>query len=65
FVKYNIPDDVISSLNVKDRKLNDWLTPAKGKQLTFTTKDVAARPITLLPYYQVDKQRYVLYWNLN
>ena len=65
FVKYNIPGDVISSLNVKDRKLTDWLTPAKGKQLTFTTKDVAARPITLLPYYEVDKQRYVLYLNLN
>ena len=65
FVKYNIPGDVISSLNVKNRKLTDWLTPATGKQPTFTTKNVAARPITLLPYYQIDKQRYVLYWNLN
>lgn len=64
FVKYNIPEDVISSLSVKDRKLTDWLTPLAGKQLTFETKDVAARPITLIPYYQIDKQRYVLYWNL-
>lgn len=64
FVKYNIPEDVISSLSVKDRKLTDWLTPLAGKQLTFETKDVAARPIILIPYYQIDKQRYVLYWNL-
>ncbi|WP_184549427.1 glycoside hydrolase family 127 protein [Mucilaginibacter sp. FT3.2] len=64
FVKYNIPEDVISSLTVKKRKLTDWLTPLAGKQLTFETKDVAGRPITLIPYYQIDKQRYVLYWNL-
>jgi DUF1680 family protein len=64
FVNYNIPEDVISSLSVKDRKLTDWLTQLTGKQLIFKTKDVAARPITLIPYYQIDKQRYVLYWNL-
>jgi len=64
FVKYNIPEDVISSLTVKKRKLTEWLTPLAGKQLTFETKDVGARPITMIPYYQIDKQRYVLYWNL-
>ena len=64
FVKYNIPEDVISSVTVKKRKLTEWLTPLAGKQLTFETKDVAARLITLIPYYQIDKQRYVLYWNL-
>jgi DUF1680 family protein len=65
FVKYTIPDDVISTVSVKDRKLTDWLTPVTGKQLTFQTKNAAVRPLTLIPYYQVDKQRYVIYWNLN
>nr|WP_294950597.1 glycoside hydrolase family 127 protein [uncultured Mucilaginibacter sp.] len=65
FVKYTIPEDVISTVSVKNRKLTDWLTPVTGKQLTFQTKNAAARPLTLIPYYQVDKQRYVIYWNLN
>ena len=43
--------------------LQPWLF-AGAKQLIFKTKDVAARPITLIPYYEIDKQRYVLYWNL-
>jgi DUF1680 family protein len=65
YTDYNIPGNVISSLNVKDRKLNDWLTPVAGQPLVFTTKGVASRAITLMPYYQIDKQRYVLYWDLN
>lgn len=65
YIDYSIPNDVISSLNVKGRKLNDWLTPLPGQPLVFTTKNAASRPITMIPYYQIDKQRYVLYWNLN
>ena len=65
YTNYNIPNDVTNSLSLKGRKLNDWLTPVPGEPLTFETKGVVARPITLIPYYQIDKQRYVLYWNLN
>jgi hypothetical protein len=50
---------------VKGRKLNEWLKPVAGQPLTFETRGVASRPITLMPYYEIDKQRYVLYWNLN
>jgi DUF1680 family protein len=65
YTNYNIPGDVISSLDVKGRKLNEWLKPVAGQPLTFETRGVASRPITLMPYYEIDKQRYVLYWNLN
>ncbi|MEO6850219.1 MAG: beta-L-arabinofuranosidase domain-containing protein, partial [Mucilaginibacter sp.] len=65
FKNYNIPADLISSLNVKGKKINDWLIPVAGHPLTFTTKNVAARPVTLTPFYKIDKQRYVMYWDLN
>ena len=60
-----VPDDVISTLNAGDKKLTDWLVPVDGKPLFFKTSGVASRDITLMPYYQVDKQRYVIYWNMN
>ncbi|MFI5140115.1 MAG: beta-L-arabinofuranosidase domain-containing protein [Sphingobacteriales bacterium] len=61
---YEIPNDLISSLNLKDKKLDDCLVPVAASPLVFETKGVAARPIKLMPYYQIDKQRYVIYWNL-
>jgi len=65
FTKYRIPNDVISSLDVKNKRLKDCFTPVAGRPLAFETKGIAARPITLLPYYQIDRQRYVIYWSLN
>ncbi len=59
-----IPDDIISTLNVKGKKLTDWLVPVDGKPLVFKTVDAASKQITLLPYYQVDRERYVIYWNI-
>ena len=49
---------------INGRKLNDWLKPVTGKQLTFQTSGVGSQEITLMPYYKIDKQRYVIYWNM-
>ena len=59
-----IPDDIISTLNVKGEKVAEWLKPVEGKPLVFKTDNAASKEITLLPYYQVDNERYVIYWNL-
>lgn len=59
-----VPVDVITTLNCKGKKLTDWLVPVKDKPLVFKTSGVASRDITLLPYYQIDKQRYIIYWDL-
>lgn len=59
-----IPKDIITSLNVKGKKLDDWLIPVKGEPLTFKTVDSASKEITMIPYYKIDEQRYVIYWNL-
>ncbi|MDZ7605253.1 MAG: hypothetical protein U5K79_06615 [Cyclobacteriaceae bacterium] len=59
-----MPDDIISSLDIKGKKLGDWLVPVQGKPRVFKTSGVASREITLAPFYQITNQRYVLYWNL-
>jgi uncharacterized protein len=32
--------------------------------LTFELKDSHQEKVTLVPYYQVQRERYVLYWNI-
>jgi uncharacterized protein len=64
FRSYPIPDNIITTLNIAGKKINDWLLPVNGKQLVFQTSGVASKEITMIPYYKIDKQRYVIYWNL-
>lgn len=64
FNNYNIPADVISTLNTQGKKIADWLKPVPGQLLTFKTAGAASREITLIPYYQLHGERYVLYWDL-
>ena len=59
-----VPKDIITTLNVSGKKLGDWLVPQNGKPLDFKTVGVASKEITMIPYYQIDEQRYVIYWNL-
>jgi DUF1680 family protein len=59
-----IPKDIITALNVKGKKLDDWLIPVKGEPLTFKTVDAASKEVIIIPFYQIDEQRYVIYWNL-
>ncbi len=59
-----VPNDIITTLNISDQKLNDCVIPVKDKPLMFKTAGIASKEITLIPYYQIDKQRYVIYWNL-
>jgi DUF1680 family protein len=62
--KIPVPKDIDTALTVNGRNINDWLLPVVGKPLTFTTVKAASKEITLVPYYTIDKERYVLYWNL-
>jgi DUF1680 family protein len=59
-----VPDDVITVLNVNGRKINDWLVPVNGKPLVFKTAGITSQEVTMIPIYRIDKQRYVIYWNL-
>jgi uncharacterized protein len=59
-----IPASVISELNTTGKKLNDWIGPVKDQPLVFKTKGVASREITLIPYYRINRERYVIYWSM-
>jgi DUF1680 family protein len=59
-----VPDDIVSTLQVKGRKLEDWLVPVAGKPLVFKTVGVSSREIQLIPYDEINQQRYVIYWDL-
>jgi DUF1680 family protein len=61
---YVVPADLITTLNVNGRKINDWVIPVNGKSLVFKAVGVESKEITLIPYYKIDKQRSVIYWNL-
>ena len=63
-INYNIPSDLISSLNIHGGKIADWLKPVAGQSLTFKTTGVSEKDITMIPYYQLNDERYVIYWDL-
>ncbi len=59
-----VPGSIITTLNVKGKNLNNWLVPVNGEPLDFKTVGAASKEIIMIPYYQIDKQRYVIYWNI-
>ena len=61
---YPVPDDIITTLNVKGRRINEWLSPVNGNPLSFKTTGAASIEVTLIPFYQIDKERYVIYWQM-
>jgi uncharacterized protein len=63
---YHIPLNLVHTLDIKGQKITDWLKPVTGKPLTFATQHVTAGPaITMEPYYDLHRERYVVYWDLN
>ena len=55
-----VPKLLADPSNVKE-----WIEPVEGQPLTFRTAEVG-RPndVTLRPYYQLNHQRYTIYWDL-
>jgi len=64
---YHVPTDLVHSLSLKDQNINSWLKPVAGQPLTFKTNGVTpgSADITFSPYYDLHRQRYVVYWDLN
>lgn len=61
---YHVPQNLVHTLNISNTKINDCLKPVKGEALTFKTVNIG-NAITMMPYYNLHRQRYVVYWNLN
>jgi len=63
---YNIPSNIIHTLNVKSKPLiASWLQPVENEPLTFKTLNgVAEKEIIFKPYNAIHRERYVVYWDL-
>jgi DUF1680 family protein len=63
---YRFPQERIVAappLNVDSDNINDWIEPVAGKPLTFRTIG-QSNEITLLPFYELFNQKYVIYWKV-
>ena len=61
-----MPANLKTSLNTGGKKLTDLIKQAKDKSpLTFELLDGVKEKATLIPYYQIHGERYVVYWKLN
>lgn len=63
---YNIPANLAHALKINEENVAEALKPVKGEPLTFKTTNTAnGTPVILEPYYNLHRQRYVVYWDLN
>ena len=47
------------------RPVEDWLKPVTGKPGTFLTSGVGlATDVTFVPFYQLPRRRYAIYWDM-
>ena len=58
---YNIPQEIVTSLQLDKNKLADAIKAVAGEPLTFKT---VKEGITLRPLYDIHRQRYVVYWDI-
>ncbi|GAB3741161.1 glycoside hydrolase family 127 protein [Hymenobacter agri] len=62
---YHVPADLVHTLRTSTGKVTDWFQPVPGQPLTFqTTPATGAGGIRLVPYYKAQRERYVVYWDL-
>lgn len=63
--KFPIPATIKTTLYTDGKRLTDILHRVDGKALlTFEIKDAHQERATLVPYYQIHDERYVVYWNM-
>ena len=61
---FEVPAVKVPDLAFGDKPVEEWIKPVDGKPLQFKTVGVGQpEDVTLVPYYQIDQQRYTVYWN--
>jgi DUF1680 family protein len=58
---YHVPANIISSLVLDKNNLSNAIKPVTGEKLVFKT---VKEDITLMPLYDIHRERYVVYWDL-
>lgn len=60
-----IPENIKTALNLGGKGIADLVKRVQGKvPMTFELKDAQQEKVTLLPYYQIHRERYVVYWKI-
>lgn len=59
--KFNVPNNIQTSLELKQHTLTQTIEPVANEPLTFKTKKEG---IILKPLYDIHRERYVVYWDL-
>jgi len=63
--KNPIPENLKTILNMGGKRISDLVKQVPGKSpLTFEVKDALQEKATLLPYYMIHRERYVVYWKI-
>jgi len=58
---YHVPDDIDTTLRLDTTHIDKYIQPVKGQPLTFKS---IKEGITLRPLYDINRERYVVYWNI-
>jgi len=62
---YQVPAGLVHSLHTHGQNISSWLKPA-GKPLQFVTVNATdGEAIRMKPYYDLHRERYVVYWNID
>ena len=63
---YHVPANLVHTLNSSGHRIDDYIKAVAGEPLTFKTVNKDKRgEVTLVPYYNLHRQRYVVYWDLD
>jgi len=63
---YHIPADIIHTLHIGNQNISDVLKRAPDKPLIFSfINEALGSTITMEPYYNLHRERYVVYWDLD
>lgn len=59
------PTPEVPKLLADPSNVKEWIKPVEGEPLTFRTNGVGRpKDVTLRPFYQLNHQRYTIYWDL-
>jgi DUF1680 family protein len=63
--KFPVPASIKTTVNTDGKKVTDMVKRVDGKfPLTFEIKDARQEKATLVPYWQIHDERYVVYWEM-
>lgn len=65
YQNYNVPLSISDTIHVSGKSVEHWVKKLSGESLNFEITDLLTNNKTsLIPFYKLHHQRYILYWKL-